>query len=327
MGVSCNERGTPMLLICKSNCTALTEYTLAALEKGAWLNLISPTSDELNSVAALTGLPMDVLKAALDEEERSHVEIDDNYIFVVTNIPMMRGRDSYDTLPLGMIITPDLFITVCLENNEVLKAFNNDSARTFSTFKKTRFLFQIMYKSATLYLKYLQQINRRTDEIEKQLRQSMKNEEFFQLLELQKGLTFFTASLRSNGIVMEKMLRLRTNNALRHLIKMYEEDEDLLEDVIIENKQAIEMVEMYSNILSSMMDAFASIISNNLNIVMKFLASMTIVLAIPTMLSSFWGMNVGVPFKDSEAGFWFVVAISLATTGIMAYVLWRKRLF
>jgi len=316
-----------MLKIWKSNCVTLIEQSLESMEKGAWLNLVSPTQEEINIVSALSNVPIDVMKTALDEEERSHVEIEDNYILIVTNIPMMRGKDSYDTLPLGIIITPDYFITVCLEPNEILKAFSNDNARTFSTFKKTRFLFQILYKSATLFLKYLQQINRRTDEIEKQLRQSMKNEEFFQLLELQKGLTFFTASLRSNGIVMEKMLRLRTNSQLQHLIKMYEEDEDLLEDVIIENKQAIEMVEMYSHILSSMMDAFASIISNNLNIVMKFLASMTILLAIPTMLSSFWGMNVGVPFMGSEFGFWFVITVSVIFTGIAAYGLWKKQLF
>lgn len=316
-----------MLKIWKSNCVTLIEQSLESMEKGSWLNLVSPTAEEITIVSALSNVPVDVLKTALDEEERSHVEIEDNYILVVTNIPMMRGKDSYDTLPLGIIITPDYFITVCLEQNEILKVFSNDNARTFSTFKKTRFLFQILYKSATLFLRYLQQINRRTDDIEKQLRQSMKNEEFFQLLELQKGLTFFTASLRSNGIVMEKMLRLRTNSQLQHLIKMYEEDEDLLEDVIIENKQAIEMVEMYSNILSSMMDAFASIISNNLNIVMKFLASMTILLSIPTMLASFWGMNVGVPFMGSEFGFWFVISISIIITSIAAYGLWKKQLF
>ena len=316
-----------MLTIYKSDGLALVEKTFATADKGTWFNLVSPTPEELLSVATICHVPVDVLKTALDEEERSHVEIEDDYLLIITNIPMMRGKDSYDTLPLGILLTPDYFVTVCLENNEVLKSFCCDTARTFSTFKKTRFLFQIMFKSATLFLKYLQQITRRSDEIERQLRQSMKNEEFFQLLELQKGLTFFTSSLRSNGIVMEKLLRLRSNRQLQHLIKMFEEDEDLLEDVIIENKQAIEMVEMYSNILSSMMDAFASVISNNLNIVMKFLASMTILLAIPTMLSSFWGMNVGVPFRDTEIGFWFVVTTSIIFTSVAAYGLWKKRLF
>lgn len=316
-----------MLKIYKTNSEALHELPITSPAKGAWFNLVNPTVDELNAVSGVISLPSDVIRAALDEEERSRVEIEDNYILIVTNIPIMRGKDMYDTLPLGIVITTDYIITVCLESNEILSSFNSETVKSFSTFKKTRFLFQILYKSATLYLKYLQQINRRTDEIERQLRRSMKNQEFFQLLELQKGLTFFAASLRSNGIVLEKMLRLRTNTQLQHLIKMYEEDEDLLEDVIIENKQAIEMVEMYSHILSGMMDAFASIISNNLNIVMKFLASMTILLAIPTVIASFWGMNVDVPFKEMPFGFAYVFGISSIITAICAYALWKKDMF
>lgn len=316
-----------MLKVYKTDACALIEIDPFTAEKGAWFNLISPTAEELAIVEQICHVPVDVLKTALDEEERSHVEIEDEYLLVITNIPMKRGKDSYDTLPLGLLLTPDYFVTICLERNEVIRAFHADTARTFCTYKKTRFLFQILYKSATLFLKYLQQITRRSDEIERQLRQSMKNEEFFQLLELQKGLTFFNSSLRSNGIVMEKLLRLRSNRQMQHLIKMFEEDEDLLEDVIIENKQAIEMVEMYSNILSSMMDAFASVISNNLNMVMKFLASMTILLAIPTMIASFWGMNVTIPFRETEFGFWFVLVFATSLTGIAAYGLWKKRLF
>ena len=316
-----------MLQVYKNENNVLVEQTLATAEKGSWINLVNPTSEELIITANACNVPLDVLKTALDEEERSHVEIEDDYVLVITNIPLIRGKDKYDTLPLGMLITTQYFVTVCLEPNEVLRTFCFENARSFYTYKKTRFLFQILHKSTTLFLKYLQQINRRTDELEVELRQSMKNKELFQLLELQKGLTFFTSSLRSNGIVMGKLLRLRNNQQLKHLIKMFEEDEDLLEDVIIENNQAIEMVEMYSNILSSMMDAFASIISNNLNIVMKFLASMTILLAIPTLLASIWGMNVGVPFQDEIIGFWFVLGLAAVFTGIAAYGLWRKQLF
>lgn len=312
-----------MLNIYKSNCESLLELTPTTLEKGSWINLINPTPEELTSVAEWTGVPLDQLKAALDEEERSHVEIEENSLLVITNTPIMRAKDSYDTLPLGIVLTRDHIVTVCLEKHQVLSEFIHEGPRSFSTYKKTRFLFQVLHKSATLFLKYLKQINRRTDEIEHDLRQSMKNREMFQLLELQKGLTYFTASLRSNGIVLEKLLRLRSNVQLQHLITMYEEDEDLLEDVIIENKQAIEMVEMYSNILSSMMDAFASIISNNLNIVMKFLASVTIILAIPTMISSFFGMNVDVPFGEN-GGFLYVSLLAAAATGLSAFGLWRK---
>lgn len=196
----------------------------------------------------------------------------------------------------------------------------------FYTFKKTRFLFQILYRSATLFLRYLMQINRRTDDIEEILRHSMRNKEFFLLLELQKSLTYFTSALRSNGIVMERLMRLRRNTSLHHLIKMYEEDEDLLEDVIIENKQAIEMVEMYSSILMNMSDTFASIISNNLNLVMKFLASITIMLAVPTIIFSLWGTNVPVPFRDTTAGFYYVVGITMFTV-VAVIMLWRKDLF
>jgi magnesium transporter len=314
-----------MLRIYKTNCEALRELSLATLEKGAWLSLTAPGADELAAVADLTGVPPDALRAALDEEERSRVEIEDNYILVITNVPILRDTHSYDTLPLGIVLTKDHFITVCLESHQVLEEFAAEGPRTFSTYKKTRFLFQILYKSATLYLKYLKQITRRADEIERDLRQSVKNEEIFQLLELQKGLTYFTASLRSNGIVLEKLLRMRSNQGLQHLITMYEEDEDLLEDVIIENKQAIEMVEMYGSVLSGMMGAFTSIISNNLNRVMKFLASVTIILAIPTMISSFWGMNVDVPFGENN-GFMYVSTIIAVTTGLSIFGLWRRGL-
>ncbi|MCF0152060.1 MAG: magnesium transporter CorA family protein [Megasphaera sp.] len=301
--------------------------SLASAEKGSWIHVVNPDSEDLQLVSMVTEIPTDVLKTALDTEERSHVEIEDNYIFVVINIPIILETDSYDTLPLGIFITPDFIITLCIQETEVMRAFTENKYPLFYTFKKTRFLFQILYRSATLFLRYLMQINRRTDDIEEILRHSMRNKEFFLLLELQKSLTYFTSALRSNGIVMERLMRLRRNTSLHHLIKMYEEDEDLLEDVIIENKQAIEMVEMYSNILMSMSDTFASIISNNLNLVMKFLASITILLAVPTIIFSLWGINVPVPFQDTATGFYYVVGIAMCCTIVAVIMLWRKDLF
>ena len=301
--------------------------SLASAEKGSWIHVVNPDSEDLQLVSMVTEIPTDVLKTALDTEERSHVEIEDNYIFVVINIPIILETDSYDTLPLGIFITPDFIITLCIQETEVMRAFTENKYPLFYTFKKTRFLFQILYRSATLFLRYLMQINRRTDDIEEILRHSMRNKEFFLLLELQKSLTYFTSALRSNGIVMERLMRLRRNTSLHHLIKMYEEDEDLLEDVIIENKQAIEMVEMYSNILMNMSDTFASIISNNLNLVMKFLASITIMLAVPTIIFSLWGINVSVPFQDTTAGFYYVVGIAMFCTVVAVIMLWRKDLF
>ena len=305
----------------------LQELTLKTLEKGAWINIVAPTPYELKVVSALTEVEPDFLRSALDDEERSHTDIEDNSVMVLTNVPVRRSEDIYDTLPLAIIVTKEYIITVCLEETPVISEFNDSSARFFRTYKKTRFLFQILYKSATFYLRYLRQINKVSDEIEIKLRHSMKNEEILRLLDMQKGLTYFNASLRSNGAVLDKLLRLRSNHNMQSILKMYEEDEDLLEDVIIENKQAREMVEMYSKILSRLADTFSSIVSNNLNLVMKFLAAMTIILAIPTVISSFFGMNVAVPLAQDAYAFGVISIIAAILSGCVAFFFWRRNMF
>ena len=227
-------------------------------------------------------------------------------------------------MPLGIFITEKYFITVGLEENNVLAPFRGNTYSTFRTYKKTRFLFQLMNRTATLFLQALGKINKRTDVIEARLRETAENKEFFQLLELSKSLTYFTSALKANGVVMERLLRLRNNVQPRPLLKMYEEDEDLLEDVIIENKQAIEMVQMYSQNSNSMMDTFASIISNNLSQVMKLLTSVTILLAVPTLVFSLWGINTDVPWEGQMSGFWGVIGISFVSTVVALFILWRR---
>ncbi|MCR5757818.1 MAG: magnesium transporter CorA family protein [Selenomonas sp.] len=305
----------------------LQELTLKTLEKGAWINIVDPTPYELKVVSNLTEVDPDFLRSALDDEERSHTDIEDDSVMVLTNVAVNRGDDSYDALPLAIIISEDYIITVCLEETPVMAEFNERTAKLFRTYKKTRFLFQILYKSATFYLRYLRQISKRSDDIENQLRHDMKNSEILRLLELQKGLTYFNAAIRSNGAVLDKLLRMRKSPALTPLLKAYEEDEDLLEDVIVENKQAKEMVEMYSKILARMADTFASIIANNQNLVMKFLAAMTIIIAIPTVVSSFFGMNVPVPFEGNESGFLYVMVIAFVISIAGAVALWKKDMF
>ena len=199
--------------------------------------------------------------------------------------------------------------------------------RGFSIPKRTQFLFEILYRSATFYLRYLRQINKLSDEIEDQLRESMRNSDILRLMELQKGLTYFNAALRSNDAVLEKIMRLRSNKTVDGILEMYEEDEDLLEDVIIENKQAREMVEMYSQILSQMADIFSSIISNNQNKVMKFLAAVTIIIAVPTVIASFFGMNVPVPMEGNDYGFVTVMIIAVIASTIASYFFWKNRMF
>lgn len=316
-----------MYKIVKSSDNSLDELEISTLEKGSWIDAVAPSEEELQEIAAATNIQMDFLTAALDEEEKSRIEIEDDHILVLVDIPFLRSNKDYDTLPLGIIITENHIVTVCLEPNAVTADFAAHNSRLFSTFKKTRFLFQILYKSATLYLKYIRIIIRRTDELEQHLRQSMQNSELFNLLDLQKSLTYFSTSLRGNYIILEKLLRLRSATQSQHIVKLYEEDEDLLEDVIIEYKQAVEMVEMYSHILNSMMEVFASIISNNLNLVMKFLASVTIILAIPTLISGLWGMNVEVPFAENPYGFMIVLSVALCVSGFAGYLLWKRRMF
>ena len=305
----------------------LVELTLKTLEKGAWINIIDPTPYELKVVSNLTEVDPDFLRSALDDEERSHTDVEDDSVMVLTNVPVCRDRDSYDALPLAIIVTEEYIITVCLEETPVMMEFNERTAKLFRTYKKTRFLFQILYKSATYFLRYLRQISKISDEIEDQLRHDMKNSEILRLLTLQKGLTYFNAAIRSNGAVLDKLTRMRNNQNLQPILETYEEDEDLLEDVIIENKQAREMVEMYSKILARLADTFSSIISNNQNLVMKFLAAMTIIVAIPTVVSSFFGMNVPVPFAENPLGFAYIMIIAVVISITSAYVLWRRDMF
>lgn len=295
-------------------------------ETGCWIAMTNPTAEEMHRVTDRYHIAADDLRASLDEEERSRIDVEDEYTLILVDVPTIEERndkDWYGTIPLSIILCEDAIITVCLEDTPVLSAFMDGRVRSFFTHMKTRFIFQILYRNATLYLNYLRIIDRRSDSVEQKLHEATKNRELIELLELEKSLVFFTTSLKGNEIVLEKLLK---SNA----IKKYPEDEDLIEDVIVENKQAIEMANIYSGILNGTMDTFASVISNNQNSVMKFLTTITIVLSIPTMIASFYGMNVkstGMPFADSSWGFLIVIGISLVISLIIALIFRKKDLF
>lgn len=296
------------------------------VQEGSWVAVTDPSSSEVFELASQYHIEVDHLRAPLDEEERSRIEVEDNYTLILVDIPVIEERNDkewYGTIPLAIIVTDDLIFTVCLEETPVLGAFMEGRIRNFYTYMKTRFILQILYKNATMFLHYLRIIDKKSEFVEKKLHASTRNQELIELLELEKSLVYFTTSLRSNEVVLEKLLKIEK-------IKQYPEDTELLEDVIIENKQAIEMANIYSGILSGMMDAFASVISNNLNIVMKFLATVTIVMSIPTMIFSAYGMNVnaaGMPFAGSPWGFALVIAISLVISIIVAIIFSKKNLF
>ncbi len=291
-------------------------------KKGAWINLVNPSENEIKKVCENIGIQEDFIRDALDYEEKARIdkEDDDNTTLFVVDVPItekIEGAETYTTMPLGMIVVrDDFFLTVSLKRNKVIESFEKRKIKNFQTYKKTRFIFQILYLNASYYLTYLKQINKETEIAEYILKNSMKNKELLKLLSLEKGLVYFTTSLKSNELVMEKTLRGK-------IVKLYEEDEDMLEDAITENRQAIEMAQIYSNILTGTMDAYASIISNNLNGVMKFLTSITIILAVPTMISSFWGMNVALPFEKSPIGFVVMVVIAIIMT--LAVTWWLKK--
>lgn len=310
-----------MLTILKTIENQTLEYD--TIEKGCWVNIANPTETELELVSKKTGLSMEMLKAPLDEEESSRVENDDNQICIIVDIPVMdiEGKNvNYYTIPLGIIFNDDVIVTVCLKENKIVEDFIEQRVKGFYTFKKSRFILQMLFRNASYYLLYLKQIDKVSHIIEAKLHKSMKNKELIQLLSLEKSLVYFSTSLRSNEVTLEKMMKFEP-------MQRYPEDKDVLEDVIIENKQAIEMADIYSNILSGTMDAFASIISNNLNIVMKVLTSITIVMSIPTMISSFFGMNVMVPFANNPYGFYFIIGITAAIAAATAYMLAKKDMF
>ena len=295
-------------------------------EPGCWVAMTNPTAEELHEVATRYDIDATDMRAPLDEEERSRIDVEDNYTLILVDIPTIEERnekDWYGTIPLSIVLCNDTIITVCLEDTPVLTAFMDGRVRNFYTHMKTRFIFQILDRNATLYLNYLRIIDRRSDSIEQKLHEATRNKELIELLELEKSLVFFTTSLKANEIVLEKLLKFSA-------IKKYPEDEDLIEDVIVENKQAIEMANIYSGILNGTMDTFASVISNNQNSVMKFLTTITIVLSIPTMIASFYGMNVksfSMPFADSEWGFPIVIGISLIISLIIVFIFRKKDLF
>ena len=291
--------------------------------RGTWIHMVDPSEEEIKEVCQNVNIKEDFIRYALDNEEKARIDVedeDDTILFII-DIPVTEKSQSggymYATMPIGMIVVrDDFFITVTLRECSLIKKFETGKVKSFCTYKKSRFILQMMYNNSSDYLEYLKKINKETEIAENVLKNSMKNRELLKMLSLEKSLVYFTTSIKSNEVVMEKTLRGK-------FIKLYEDDEDILEDAIIENKQAIEMGKIYSDILNGTMDAYASIISNNLNGVMKFLTSITIVLAIPTMVSSFWGMNVELPFQNNINGFAIMVAISILLT--LGVTVWLKK--
>ena len=290
---------------------------LDKIEDDCWINLIYPTEDELKLVIGTLDIIPEFIRAALDEEERSRIDTEEDQNLIIIDVPSVEKEDAiiYSTLPMGIIITKSNIVTVCLKETSIINDFAEGLVKGAKTSQRTRFIFMILLRVASRYLQYLKQIDKISSYIEKQLYKSQRNKELIQLLDLEKSLVFFNTSLKSNEVTLEKILRGR-------IIKLYEEDQDLLEDVLIEVKQAIEMTNIYSSILSGMMDAYASLVSNNLNVIMKVLTSITILITIPSIVFGFYGMNVALPFGN----WWFPVLLSAGIVGVLVILLRKKGL-
>lgn len=293
---------------------------LDSVQDGCWVNLTYPSEDELNTVAVTLGVEPSFLRAALDEEETSRIDTEDGKTLIIIDVPAVEKDDAvvYSTLPLGIIVTDKHIITVCLKETSILKDFQDGLVRFAETQKRTSFILYMLLQVAKRFLQYLKQIDKIYNYMERQLYKSQRNKELIQLLDLEKSLVYFNTSLKANEVTLEKILRGR-------IITLYEEDHDLLEDVLIEVRQAIEMANIYSSIISGMMDAFASVISNNLNVIMKVLTSITILLTIPNIFFSFYGMNVANLPLDQF--WWFPLALSGVVILVVAIILKKRDLF
>ncbi|WRS26152.1 magnesium transporter CorA family protein [Oscillospiraceae bacterium MB08-C2-2] len=295
---------------------------LEAFERGCWVSAINPTAEEINYLVGDLGVDPDFIKSSLDEEETSRVEVEDNQTLIIVDVPVAEKQEEentvlYYTMPIGFIILSGCILTVSLSENPILIEFSSGLVKNVETSYKTHFLLTVLLRISYRFIQYLKQIDKVSYLTERQLHKSMRNKELIQLLSLEKSLVYFSTALKSSEVTLEKIFRGR-------IIKLYEEDQELLEDVLIEVKQAIETCNIYSGILAGTMDAFASIISNNLNIVMKALTSITIVMAIPNMVFSFYGMNVtNLPFPNIITP----LALTVCLCGLCAWFLYKKDFF
>ena len=305
-----------MLTIYKTTEQGLEQ--LDSMANGAWIKTIDPTPEEIQKLVDW-GIDVDFINYSLDLDEMPRMERDEDYTFILIRIPHSQpGSDiPYITIPLGILIKSNVIVTICRYDKELFKILANGKYRLLKTAKRYRFALYIFLETATRYLMHLREINRMTETIEDQLQKSTRNRELMELLKYQKSLTYFSTALRSNEVMMERVQRTQIFN-------YYEEDQDLLEDVLTENQQAIQMTSINTEILSSMMDAFASIISNNLNTVMKALAALTIILNLPTVVAAFYGMNVALPGENHPLAFLTVIGIAVGLTALATYIFYRR---
>ena len=307
--------------------TALEFKEINTFEPGAWINLVNPSQEESVRLSEQFNIDITDLRAPLDLEETSRIAVEDNYTLIIVDVPTYEGRNNksyYVTIPLGIIVTENAVITTCLQELTLFDNFFNRRAKNFYTFMKTRFVFQLLYRNAELFLTALRSIDRQSDRIEAELENATRNEQLIDMMELEKSIVYLKASLKFNERIVKKLSS--SNSSL----KKYIEDEDLLEDTLIETQQAIEMAGIYENVLNAMTETTASIINNNQNTIMKTLALMTMILDIPTVIFSAYGMNFQnnwLPLNGLPHAFWYIVFIAASMSAAVVIYFFRKKWF
>ena len=298
---------------------------IEAYEPGAWINLTAPTLEECADISEQFGMDIADVRAALDDEESSRISIEDTYTLVLVDIPsaeVRNNRHSYTTIPLGILMTEEVVITVCAEETAVLRTFVEQRVREFSTKKQMRFTYQILYNACMVYQSLLRSIDHKRTEIEERIDQNTEDVDLIDLHELESNLVYFATSLRANGVVLDRLSRYGN-------LRKYNEDQELLEDVVIENKQAIEMTQIYRDIIKGTRELMSTVINNRLNNAMKYLAAITIVMSIPTIISGLWGMNVSgkwMPLSNTPFGFGILCMVTLAICIVAMIILKRRKM-
>ncbi len=307
--------------------TALEFKEINTFEPGVWINLVNPSQEESVSLAEQFNIDITDLRAPLDLEETSRISVEDDYTLIIVDVPTYEERNNksyYVTIPLGIIVTDNAVITTCLQELSLFDNFFNRRVKNFYTFMKTRFVFQLLYRNAELFLTALRSIDRQSDRIEAELENATRNEQLIEMMELEKSIVYLKASLKFNERIVKKLSSSTSS------LKKYIEDEDLLEDTLIETQQAIEMAGIYENVLNAMTETTASIINNNQNTIMKTLALMTMALDIPTVIFSAYGMNFQnnwLPLNGLPHAFWYIVFIAAAMSLSVVFYFFRKKWF
>ena len=311
-----------MLKVYKTNTIDKNIKKIKRISTDCWIDLTTPTIDEIDKVVEKTEIDKEIIMKMLDAEELPRIEQSGNATLVVIDTPYLENQYEYTTYPLGIIITDNNYvITISTKKVSILDDFKQDKVKNFRTAKKTRFLIQIILRTASSYLRVLKKVNDGIAKKEQVLKKQTQNKDLVDMLEIEKTLVYFITSLKANDLVLEKLSKA-------NILPMYEGDLDLLEDAVIETKQAIEMSGIYKDILTSITNTYATIVSNNLNIAMKFLAAATIVLSIPTMIASYLGMNIPLGSISNNPNALIVVLIlSFSLALLIAFILKKKDMF